>query len=37
MKKNMPWIENVSGVKKKKRVLLISPVNNKREANMRDI
>ena len=36
MKKNMPWIENVSGVKKK-RVLLISPVNNKREANMRDI
>ena len=35
-KKNMPWIENVSGVKKKK-VLLISLVNNKREANMRDI
>ena len=34
----MPWIENVSRVKKKKkRVLLISLVNNKREANMRDI
>lgn len=33
----MPWIENVSGVKKKKRVLLISLVNNKRGSKHEDI